>query len=204
MRTRSPRPRRLIFSCRVGDLLLRQCDGICLHAVVLGGVAGQRAPAAADVEQRLAGLQPQLAADHFQLVLLHLVDVIIPIGAVGAGVDHLLIEPERVEFVRHVVVVADVLLVLCRAAVARALARYVGERPRAAARHEQESRQGSKSAALCRGSYGIRACAPWAARARGRTMSRCGCRSGLRPRDCRGFPNSGGAATRRRRPRRRC
>ena len=40
---------------------------VASHAVVLGGVQDQRAPAAADVEQPHARLQVELAADQVEL-----------------------------------------------------------------------------------------------------------------------------------------
>ena len=43
---------------------------------MLRGMDQQRAPAAADVEQAVAGLEPQLAADHLELVDLRLVDIV--------------------------------------------------------------------------------------------------------------------------------
>ena len=75
-------------------------------------MADEAAPAAADVEEPFARLQAQLAADHLQLVALRLRDVVVPVGVVGAGVDHLRIEKERVEVVRQVVVELDVVLVV--------------------------------------------------------------------------------------------
>ena len=61
------------------------------HAVVLGGELGQPAPAAADVQQRLAGLETQLAADHVELGVLGFFQRrgVFPIGA---GIDHAAVE----------------------------------------------------------------------------------------------------------------
>ncbi|GAB5463503.1 MAG: hypothetical protein HoeaKO_35940 [Hoeflea alexandrii] len=103
-----------VFSLRAGmiELFLRQGHTGHMHAVILGCVEGQRAPAEADVEHLLTGLEAQLAADHLQLVGLHLVNVIVPVGAVAAGVNHLVIEEEFIERVGDIVVIGDVLLVL--------------------------------------------------------------------------------------------
>ena len=60
-------------------------------------VADQRAPAAPDVEQALAGAAPELAADHFELVVLRLREVIRPIDEIGAGVDELGVKEERIK-----------------------------------------------------------------------------------------------------------
>ncbi len=122
------------LNLRLGEieLLLRQRHAVRLHAVVLRSVADQRAPAAANVEEALALREPQLAADHLQLVALRLREVIAPLDEVSAGVNHLRIEEERVERIGEVVVVLDVVLV---AADRLALAE-IFERPGAAPRQE--------------------------------------------------------------------
>ena len=84
-----------------------------MHAVVLGRVQDQRTPAAAHVEQPHARLQAELAADQLQLVPLGLGDAVaVPVVGrvgpeVGAGVGHVVVEQGRVELVALVVVVAD-------------------------------------------------------------------------------------------------
>src|SRR5439155_1469993 len=76
-------------------------------AVALGGPYDEAPPAAADVEEALARREAQLAAHEVELVLLRLVEVAVGSAVVGARVDHPLIEEERVEVVRDVVVEAD-------------------------------------------------------------------------------------------------
>src|SRR5262247_2883746 len=144
---------------------------------MLRGAARQRAPAAADVEQPLAGFQPQLAADHLQLVLLHLVDVVVPVGAVAAGVDHLAVEPERVERIGDVVVVGDILfiLILFRAPVAGPVIRDAFERPWPAPRGRARISLASRSPTTYRGCCEIRVCAPWGGSLRYRRWCRCEC-----------------------------
>ena len=93
------------------------------NAVVLGGVKEERAPAAADVEKGIVRLQPQLAADHVELVALRSRDVVVQLGKIGAAVDHLGIEKERVELVRKIVVILNVLLIGRLASVAAAPSR---------------------------------------------------------------------------------
>ena len=88
-------------------LLLRQRDAMADDAIVLGGMDQHRAPAAADVEQPVARLQPELAADMVELVCLRLVDAIGEIREVAAAVDHALVEEEPVEGVRNIVVMLD-------------------------------------------------------------------------------------------------
>src|SRR5439155_1198865 len=58
-------------------------------------------------EEALARREAQLAAHEVELVLLRLVEVAVGSAVVGARVDHPLIEEERVEVVRDVVVEAD-------------------------------------------------------------------------------------------------
>src|SRR5450432_1907240 len=53
---------------RIGELLLRKRHADGVDAVMPGGVTDERPPAAADVEQAIARLQAQLAADHVELV----------------------------------------------------------------------------------------------------------------------------------------
>ena len=100
-------PRDLLLG--IGELLLGERDAVGANAVVLRGV-NERAPAAADVEKALVRLEPQLAADHVELVALRLREVVVRLGEIGAAVDHLGIEKERVELVGQIVVVLDVLL----------------------------------------------------------------------------------------------
>ena len=110
--TRSCRPSRAIFSRASAACSSASVTPVRLDAVMLRGMADQRAPAAADVEQAIAGLQPQLAADHVELVALRAGEIVVPVRLkVGAGIDHLRIEEEPVEGVRDVVVIGDVRLV---------------------------------------------------------------------------------------------
>src|SRR5580692_12101050 len=107
------------------------------NAIMLGGMADEGAPAAADVEQGFSGLEPQFAADHIELVGLRCRKIVVPVFEIGAGVDHLRIEKEFVKSIGEVVVIMDVLLVARLGAVdARLFAADTFQRPRAAAGHE--------------------------------------------------------------------
>jgi PAS domain S-box-containing protein len=57
----------------------------------LSGPFGKASPAASDIKERHAGLQPNLAADKFELVLLGLVEGLNPVPE-GAGIIHALVE----------------------------------------------------------------------------------------------------------------
>ena len=120
---------------RERGLGFRQRHAATDDAIMLRRVDQHRAPAAADVEQRLAGLQAQLAADVVELVELRLVDVVGEILEVSAAVDHPLVEEEPVELVRNVVVMGDRLLV--RAADERIAAGEALDGRIAAAREER-------------------------------------------------------------------
>ncbi len=94
---------------RGGELGLgpRQRHPVRADAVVLGGPDGEAPPPAADVEQGLAGLEPQLAAHQIQLVRLGLLQLAVGVPVVRARVDHERVEEESVELVGLIVVVRD-------------------------------------------------------------------------------------------------
>jgi len=69
------------------------------------GVKDQPAPAAADVEETLPGLEHELAAYVLEFLLLRLVERIVVALEIRARVRHVAIEPEPIELVGHVVVV---------------------------------------------------------------------------------------------------
>lgn len=92
-------------------LVLRQGHAQAARAVLLRGAQHQRAPAAADVEQRLPRLQADLGEDVVDLLHLRFVEGLVAIFEVGAGVDHVLVQPQLVEVVGDVVVVLDRFLV---------------------------------------------------------------------------------------------
>ena len=89
------------------ELPLAERDAVRANAVMARRPADQRAPAAADVEQAVSGLQAQLAADVLQLVALGLLERVVGGLEVGAGVDPLGIQPQAVEGVGHIVVERD-------------------------------------------------------------------------------------------------
>ena len=126
------------FFLGVGDLLLRQRHAKRFDAIVLCRVTRQRAPAAAHIENGIARFQAKFAADHVELLQLHTIEIVAPVMEVGAGVDHLLVEPELIERVGDIVVIGDVFLVLFLRSVAFLVAFDGLQRPRLAARHEEE------------------------------------------------------------------
>ena len=69
-----------------------------LDAVVLRGVADERAPAAADVEQAVSpGFRRSLRQIMSSLSRCARVEIVVPVVEIGAGIDHLRVEEERVE-----------------------------------------------------------------------------------------------------------
>ena len=91
----------------VRGLLLGEGHADRLDAVVLDGVHDHAAPAAADVEQPHARLEPELAADEVELLLLGRLEGRVGGREHGAGVGHRRAEHPRVEAVADVVVVVD-------------------------------------------------------------------------------------------------
>ena len=78
-----------------------------LDAVVLGGVDGEAAPAAADVEHALALLKAELGGHEVELGELRFLEGLGAAREERAAVGHRVVEEEREELVADVVVVAD-------------------------------------------------------------------------------------------------
>ena len=85
-------------------LLARQRDPVRPHPVVLGGPDAEAAPAAADVEHPLAGLEAELGGDVRLLVRLRLLQPVCRIGEIGAAVLPVGIEEQGIEVAIEVVV----------------------------------------------------------------------------------------------------
>ena len=92
---------------RQRELVFAQCDANAARAVLLRGADHQCAPAAADIEQGLSRLQPDLRQDMVDLLDLRGSQVLVAILEVGAGIHHVRVEELLVELVGNVVVVAD-------------------------------------------------------------------------------------------------
>ncbi len=89
------------------ELVLRKRDAHAARAELLRGAQHQRAPAAADIEERLPRLEPDPGQDVVDLLQLRGSKVFIALLEVRARVDHVRVEPELVEVVRDVVVILD-------------------------------------------------------------------------------------------------
>ena len=90
---------------------MRQRHAQTARAVLLRRAQYQRTPAAADVEQCLPRLQADLGEDVVDLLQLRFVERFVAVLEVGAGIDHVLVQPQLVEVVGDVVVVLDRFLV---------------------------------------------------------------------------------------------
>ncbi|MND38862.1 hypothetical protein D3C80_295720 [compost metagenome] len=88
-------------------MLLAQGNTEHLGAIFTGSEPRQPAPATANIEQVVTGIQSQLAAQVVKLVLLRLVERIVRLTEVGARIGHVLVQPKLVERVGHVIVVGD-------------------------------------------------------------------------------------------------
>src|SRR5207247_2389477 len=105
----APVTQSLRCDCLLGENRLRgaQSDASRFHTVVLRGVHRQSAPAATNIEQTIAWLEPQLAANVIELVSLGGHEVVRLLSIVCTGVAHTRVEPERVEIVPEIVMKAD-------------------------------------------------------------------------------------------------
>ena len=108
--TRSATPAAAARSRAHLELLRRQGDAE--HVDVGDPVQIQRepAPAAADVEHPLAGLQVDLGGEVGLLVELGLLQAVARVGEVAAAILHVGFHPEPVEVVADVIMVGDVAL----------------------------------------------------------------------------------------------
>src|SRR5689334_19493407 len=88
-------------------LLLAESDAQPSNAVASCRPAQQPAPPAPDVQQPVSRSEPELAADMVELVFLRLVNVFRSRTEIGARINHVSIEPEPIEVVRHIVVTGD-------------------------------------------------------------------------------------------------
>src|SRR6266852_3412524 len=75
--------------------------------VFLGRAQDERAPAAADVQKPLARLEQELPEDVIELLFLGVLQGIGSTAEIGAGIDHVPVQPQRIEVVRNVVVVLN-------------------------------------------------------------------------------------------------
>ena len=97
-------------AARDGVLFLGEGDAGHVDAELLGEVQAHAAPARADVEHLLAGLQQQLGGDVALLVELGLLERLLAGLEVGAGILPVAVEEEIVELAVEVVVMGDVAL----------------------------------------------------------------------------------------------
>ncbi len=95
---------------REAHLLMGDVVGTHPGAVVDRHVPSQRPPAAASLHHPVTGLEAEFAADVIELRLLGLLDGEVGLRIVRAGVLHLAIEPQAIEFIAQIVMVVDVRL----------------------------------------------------------------------------------------------
>ena len=86
-----------------GRLIRTESDAGRIHSIVLGSVHDETAPAAAYVEQALAGLETKLPADQIELRSLRDIERVFLRAEVRARINHPPAEPELVEVVSNVV-----------------------------------------------------------------------------------------------------
>ena len=93
-----------------------QCDPHAMDPVFLCGLNEQEPPAAADVQERHSLLQIQLLQDIINLVHLCLIERIVFMQEIAAGIAQCFIQPELIEIVADVIMALDFLLLIlfCR------------------------------------------------------------------------------------------
>ncbi len=96
-------------------LFLRQRHAEHFDIFERGQIERQIPPAGADVENLHAGFQAELGRKQPELVALRLLQRLLGMTEIGAGVEHVLVEKQAVEIVAEIVVVRDVLLRLALA-----------------------------------------------------------------------------------------
>ena len=77
-------------------------------------VKNQAAPTATDIEQSIPGTKAQFPADMVELALLSRFQVIRRFTEIGAGIDHLFVQPQGIKIIGDVVVKADGLAIPLR------------------------------------------------------------------------------------------
>ncbi len=102
-----PEAERLDALVHVGVLSFGERDAGRLDAVVARRPENQAAPAAADIQETFPGLEQQFPADMVELLLLRKVQRVVGLAEIGAGIDPIAVQPERIEIVADVVVVLD-------------------------------------------------------------------------------------------------
>src|SRR3989304_8365586 len=85
---------------------------MCLDPVIPGGVTDQSAPTAPDIKEYFVRFKPKFSADYLKLVLLCLLQGIICLGKITAGILHFSAEKQGVEIITDVVMESDEFLVV--------------------------------------------------------------------------------------------
>ena len=93
------------------QLLVGQGDPVRVDSVVFRRVTDQCSPAAADVQKSVTFLQLQFATNHVELVDLSLFERFVPVAEVATAVEHLIVEEQTIEFIAHIVVKLDEVLI---------------------------------------------------------------------------------------------
>lgn len=91
----------------VFELVAARRNTVRGHAEMARFQANKCSPTTADIEQRLARLAPELAAQVIERVALRLLQALFGVFEVGAGRHYLLVQPERGELVRDVILAGN-------------------------------------------------------------------------------------------------
>jgi hypothetical protein len=97
---------------KVFELPLGERHAVRPNAVALGCMKDQRPPPTSDIVQAFARCQSEASANHVELRPLRVLKAHVRAREVGAGIHHALVQEERVEVIRNVVVELDECLVV--------------------------------------------------------------------------------------------
>ena len=97
---------------RHGIIVLRLRNGQTGHAqpALPGGIFRESAPAAADFQHMIAGLRPHLIDHGLVFLGLRGLQAFLPRPEDRAGIGHRVIQPQAIEIIAQIIVMADVLL----------------------------------------------------------------------------------------------
>lgn len=92
---------------RQGVLLLGQRDTHAPGTELVGRAQHQSSPAAANIQQRIIGLNLDLGKYVIDFLELSGIEILIAVLEVGAGIHHVLVQPQLIEIIGNIVVELD-------------------------------------------------------------------------------------------------
>ena len=91
----------------IAILFFTERNAMGVNTIMACRPTDQRTPATTDIEQALTRRQTQLTADIVQLVFLRTGERLAGVMEIGAGIDHLRIQPQAIKIVAEIVMMSD-------------------------------------------------------------------------------------------------